>query len=116
VCAYLFEKTNVRLLFGFINSERRTLNWGNVDPVTVTVNVLDDIRGWSAGTNNYGWGFINTHAYNGLQITATKNTTGTSGWHTPTLTVDYTVIPESTTTALIAMTALSMLIRWRIVM
>ncbi len=94
-------------------SWRRILNWGSIDPLTVTVDVLDEVADWSNGANNYGWGFINSNK-NGLQIAATENTTGTSGWHTPKLTVEYTAVPEPTVMGLITFTSMCMLVKRRL--
>jgi len=91
----------------------RTVNWGSTDPVTVAIDVFDDVAVWSGGANNYGWGFANSNK-NGLQITATENTTGGTGWHTPTLEVAYT-IPEPAAMGLIAFSCLSLLIGRRLV-
>jgi len=93
----------------------RTVNWGNTDPVTVSEDVAADLSAWSAGTANYGWGFVNSNK-NGLQFASTENTTGTAGWHTPTLTVDYTVVPEPTSAMLMgAISLVSLWIRRRFV-
>ncbi len=93
----------------------RTVNWGSTDPVTVSEDVAADLSAWSAGTANYGWGFVNSNA-NGLQFAATENTTGTAGWHTPTLTVDYTVVPEPSSAMLMGVISLvSLWIRRRFV-
>jgi len=76
---------------------------GNIDPASVSIDVTSFVTSWvEGGMANYGWGIINS-SNNGLQFASSENTSGTAGWHTPILEVDYTAptaVPEPGTVIL----------------